>query len=170
MVSLLYTILTESFHSRTLVVEVRVQPRTTARFDTIRNQVQAYLTSSFDRICLPSVLEGWEEIPGLASSVERIVVSESSCPSPSLTLEEMALNIHVYQPNDSDSFEEFSNSGGGVRDDEGDETMAASVCELPNRSWEGLWDSLIYADDIKMKLLDYIHATLVFSDANVDCK
>lgn len=82
----------------------------------------------------------------------------------------MALNIHVYQPNDSDSFEEFSNSGGGVRDDEGDETMAASVCELPNRSWEGLWDSLIYADDIKMKLLDYIHATLVFSDANVDCK
>ncbi|KNZ74410.1 Thyroid receptor-interacting protein 13 [Termitomyces sp. J132] len=46
--------------------------------------------------------------------------------------------------------------------------MAASVCELPNSTWEGLWDSLIYADDIKLKLLDYIHATLLLSDANVD--
>lgn len=79
----------------------------------------------------------------------------------------MSLQIHVYQPSDTEAFEEFSNNPGGEGDDE---TMAASVCELPNRSWEGLWDSLIYADDIKMKLLDYIHATLVFSDASVDCE
>jgi hypothetical protein len=79
----------------------------------------------------------------------------------------MALQIHVYQPSDTDSFEDFSNSS-GVRDD--DDTTAASVNDLPNRSWNGLWDSLIYADDIKMKLLDYIHATLVLSDANVDCE
>jgi hypothetical protein len=79
----------------------------------------------------------------------------------------MSLQIHVYQPADTDSFEEFTNSSGTRQDD--DETMAATVCELPNRGLEGLWSSLIYADDIKMKLLDYIHATLVFSDANVDC-
>lgn len=48
--------------------------------------------------------------------------------------------------------------------------MAATMTELPNRSWDGLWDSLIYADDIKLKLLDYINATLAFSDANVDCR
>lgn len=82
-------------------------------------------------------------------------------------MEEMNIQIHVYKPSDGDAFEEFSNSSGNVNDD--DDTMAASLCELPNRSHEGLWDSLIYADDIKMKLLDYIHATLVFSDANVDC-
>lgn len=80
----------------------------------------------------------------------------------------MALQIHVYKPSDADSFEEFTNST-DTRDD-GDDTMAASICELPNRGWEGLWDSLIYADNIKMKLLDYIHATLVFSDANIDCR
>lgn len=80
----------------------------------------------------------------------------------------MALQIHVYQPSDTDSFEDFSNTS-GVKDDD-DDTTAASVSDLPNSSWEGLWDSLIYADDIKMKLLDYIHATLVFSDANVDCE
>lgn len=48
--------------------------------------------------------------------------------------------------------------------------MAASVCELPSRGWEGLWESLIYAENIKLKLLDYIYATLVMSDANIDCK
>ncbi|KAF7355125.1 Pachytene checkpoint protein 2 [Mycena sanguinolenta] len=104
--------------------------------------------------------------PELASSVEQVLVCESSCPSHSLHISEMALQIHVYQPADTDSYEEFTNSSGTRQDD--DETMAATVCELPNRGMEGLWNSLIYADDIKMKLLDYIHATLVFSDANVD--
>jgi hypothetical protein len=128
-----------------------------------------YITSSYDRISLPSTLEGWEDEPDLALSVERIVVSESACPSSSLSLDEMSIQIHVYQPCDSDSFEEFSNDNGGSGSD-GEEVMAASVCELPNRNWEGLWDSLIYADNVKMKLLDYIHATLVLSDANIDCE
>jgi hypothetical protein len=30
-------------------------------------------------------------------------------------------------------------------------------------------DSLVYHDDIKPKLLNYIYATLLLSDANVDC-
>jgi hypothetical protein len=79
----------------------------------------------------------------------------------------MILHVHVYQPSDGDSFEEFSAASGGGGDD--DDAMAATVRELPNRSWEGLWNSLIYAGDIKLKLLDYIHATFVLSDANVDC-
>ncbi|TFK76114.1 AAA-domain-containing protein [Pluteus cervinus] len=145
-------------------VEVRLQPRATARFESIRNQVHAYITSSFDRIAIPSLVTGWEDTPELASSVERIAIAESLCTSHTLSLEDVALEIHVYQPSSSESFEEFTNTG--AQDD--DDTMAASVCELPNRNWEGLWDSLIYEGDIKMKLLDYIHATLVFSDANVD--
>jgi hypothetical protein len=76
---------------------------------------------------------GWEDVPELASAVERIVICECSSPSPSLSVEEMALQIHVYQPTDSETFEEFSSTGGDADDD----TMAASVCELPNRSWEG---------------------------------
>jgi len=152
-----------------ILVEVRVSARTTARFDTIKNLVLSYITSSFDRISLPSTLEGWEDDPDLASCVERIVAAESACPSASLSLEEMSIQLHIYQLSDTDSFEEFSNDLGGSST-EGEDVMAATVCELPNRSWEGLWDSLIYADNIKMKLLDYIHATLVFSDAGVDCE
>lgn len=147
-------------------VEVRLKPRASARFDTVRKFVQIFV-ESHDRLGIPSVLEGWQNVPELSSSVEHISICESSCTKQSLSLEEMILHVHVYQPSDGESFEEFS-TGSGNRDDD-DDTLAASVCELPNRGWEGLWNSLIYDGDIKLKLLDYIHATLILSDANVDC-
>lgn len=140
-------------HIIIIPVEVRLNTKSTARFDSIRNLVHSYLTSSFDRICLPSTLQGWEDIPVLSTSVERIVVSESSCPSSSLPIEEISLQIHVYQPSDGDDDEEFSN---GAKDGDGDEVMAASACELPRMGWDGLWDSLVYSDNIKLKLLEYV--------------
>ncbi|KAF7776389.1 hypothetical protein Agabi119p4_4782 [Agaricus bisporus var. burnettii] len=145
-------------------VEVRLNAKASARFDTIRSLVHTFVMSH-DRIGIPSVPEGWQDLPELASSVEIINICEAPCPKQSLSTEEVILHVHVYQPADGDSFEEFSNDSGG-RDD-GD-TMTASVCELPNKSWDGLWNSLIYADDIKLKMLDYIHATLLLSDASVD--
>ncbi len=148
-------------------VEVRVLPTATARFDTIRNAVQKYIASSFSHIYLPSTLQGWEDVPLLASSVDRILASESSCPSPSLPIEQICLQIHVYQPSGADAFEELAT---GSARSEGGEVMAASVCELPSLGWEGLWESLIFSDDIKSKLLDYIYATILFSDADVDCE
>ncbi|EMD40552.1 hypothetical protein CERSUDRAFT_44562 [Gelatoporia subvermispora B] len=146
-------------------IEVRVLPTATSRFDTISNAVNAYLTSSLTHLYLPSAVQGWEDVPLLASSIDRIYASESSCPTSSLPIEHASLQIHVYQPSEDDAFEELA-SGGGRGDSE--EVNAASVCELPSASWEGLWESLIYADDVKSKLLDYIYATVVFSDADVD--
>ena len=142
-----------------------LKTRAAIRFDTIRGLVHTYV-ASFERIGLPSILSGWEDIPELSSSVDRIVACEVAGSSTTLTQDQMMLQIHVFQPLEGDSFEEFS---AGSRNDE-DDTMATTVSELPNRNWNGLWDSLIYDNDIKMKLLDYIHATLVFSDANVDCE
>ncbi|RPD61903.1 P-loop containing nucleoside triphosphate hydrolase protein [Lentinus tigrinus ALCF2SS1-7] len=146
-------------------IEVRVSPNATSRFDTIRNAVHSYLTTSLSHIYLPSTIQGWEDVPLLASSIERIAASECPCPNSSLPIEQTSLQIHVYQPTDADAFEELT-SGSGRGDDE--QVMAASACELPSMSWEGLWESLIYSDDIKSKLLDYIYATVVFSDADVD--
>ncbi|KAI0356610.1 P-loop containing nucleoside triphosphate hydrolase protein [Trametes cingulata] len=148
-----------------VAVEVRVAQNATSRFDTIRNAVHSYLTSSLSHIYLPSTIQGWEDVPLLASSIEKITAAECPCPTSSLPIEEAALQIHVYQPTDTDAFEELT-SGSGRGEDE--QIMAASVCELPSMSWEGLWESLIYSDDIKSKLLDYIYATVVFSDADVD--
>lgn len=72
----------------------------------------------------------------------------------------------MYQPTDTPIDEQFASGG----DDDEEAAVVATVCELPSRVWEGLWDTLIYDDDIKPRLLDYIYATLVFSDASVDCE
>lgn len=145
---------------------MRLSPASTARFDTIRNAVHQYILKSFETIALPSKLDGWEGVPVLASSVEQITACESSSPTSYLPVARASLQIHVYQPTDGDSVEGFSAGPSG----DGEEIMAASVCELPSRQWEGLWDSLIFPDDTKSRLLDYIYATVLFSDANVDCK
>ncbi|KAJ8515981.1 hypothetical protein ONZ45_g6657 [Pleurotus djamor] len=155
---------TEAHSEWTVHIEVRVKPRATTRFETIKGHVHDFLTASYERFALPSTLTGWEDVPELASVVERMIAAESSCPASSISIDNAVLQIHVYQTSDNDPYEEFSNS----TDKDEDETMAASVCELPNNNLDGLWDSLIYADDIKLKLLNYIHATLMFSDANVD--
>ncbi|KAI9448287.1 thyroid receptor-interacting protein 13 [Lactarius indigo] len=134
-------------------IEVRLSPSSTARFDTIRNAVHQYISKSFETIALPSKLDGWEHVPVLASSVEQITACESSSPASHLPVAQASLQIHG-----------FSTGPSG----DGEEISAASVCELPSRQWEGLWDSLIFPDETKSRLLDYIYATVLFSDAGVD--
>lgn len=150
----------------TVHVEVRLSTKSRRRVDVIQGLVRDFITNNYDPIQLPSILNGWDADPTLASSVDRIAISESACPSNSLRLKEVSLEIHAYQPHDTDAVEEYANGTPG-RDGE-ENVLAASVCELPCKAWEGLWDGLIYADNIKLKLLDYIHATFVLSDADVD--
>ncbi|KAG1820399.1 AAA-domain-containing protein [Suillus subaureus] len=150
----------------TVHVEVRLSTKSRRRVDVIQGLVRDFITNNYDPIQLPSVLDGWEVDPTLASSVDRIAVSESACPSISLHLKNVSLEIHAYQPHETDAIEEYANGTPG-RDGE-ENVLAASVCELPCKAWEGLWDGLIYPDNIKLKLLDYIHATFVLSDAGVD--
>ena len=132
----------------------------------IRQAVHEFITTSFGSVIWPSTLiEGWETIPKLESSVEQIYASESSCPDRSIPISQADLQIHVFQPFPDDTYDECTRSGDGE-----EEVVSATVCEMPSRNLEGLWESLIYADGVKSKLLDYIYATILFSDANVDCK
>lgn len=55
-----------------------------------------------------------------------------------LRVENAVFEVHVYQPTE-DVVEEFSNGQRG----EDDDVTAATVFELPNRSLEGLWDTLV---------------------------
>lgn len=96
--------------------------------------------------------------------MERIYASESSCPDRSIPISQADLQIHVFQPIPDDTYDEYTGGGDGE-----EAVVSATVCELPSRSLEGLWESLIYADGVKSKLLDYIYATISFGDADVDC-
>lgn len=70
----------------------------------------------------------------------------------------------MFQPYPDDAYEECTGGSDGE-----EEVVSATVCEMPSRDLEGLWESLIYPDGVKSKLLDYIYATISFSDADVDC-
>jgi hypothetical protein len=79
----------------------------------------------------------------------------------------VTLELHFYQPPSSSKVTDFSTNP--QNDDDGDaDVPAASVLELPSRSLEGIWDTLIYDGQVKEKLLGYIHSTMLFSDASVD--
>ena len=146
---------------------MRVVPNASVRLDTVRNAVHAFISSSYETLFLPSTLEGWQDVPLLHSTLHRIRACESPCPTSPLPIAQAALQVHVYQPNEAESFEEFL-SGGGDGGEE--EVMAAAVLELPSVLLDGLWDSLIFPGETKQRLLDYIYATVLFSDAGVDCE
>lgn len=163
-------------------------------FNRVRNLVAQHLVNEYDTVLTNAALEDWREFPGLEKHIERIWIGECgslasamfSLPLPSrmltlvynhAALETAAvpipyvdLQIHVYQPPSSSKLTEFSTSSGDDDNDEdGDNDVpAASVLQLPSRSLEGLWDTLVYDGDVKGKLLGYIYSTMLFSDAAVD--
>lgn len=101
----------------------------------------------------------WDGVP---TCFRRTALSAAAVP-----LDDVSLVIHVYQPPSSSRLTEFSTSPNADEDGDAD-VPAASVLELPSLSLEGVWDSLIYEGNVKEKLLNYIHSTMLFSDAAVD--
>ncbi|CAE7120219.1 unnamed protein product [Rhizoctonia solani] len=144
-------------------VEVRVNHRSGVRHDMIRSAVEALL-KTHEHIDIPNTFRDWGGDPVLGDDVELIQITESAAPTSELPISAANLLIHVYQPTDGPIEDQFASGG----DDDDEAIVVTTVCELPARVWEGLWDTLIYEDDIKTRLLDYIYATLVFSDANID--
>jgi pachytene checkpoint protein 2 len=143
------------------VVEVRLKPASTARFDTISELVKELLEQD-ETLYIPSILSGWETHRVLRQNVELITASEScqhlfplhshrrdltrhlphisflACPCHVLPVGEAILEIHIYQPSQMDSSEDWI---GGRLD--GDDLSPATVCDLPNRSLEGVWDRCV---------------------------
>ncbi|KAG9104710.1 hypothetical protein FRC06_011604 [Ceratobasidium sp. 370] len=145
-------------------VEVRMSPHSGTPHATIRSAVEKFLPESCVEINIPETVLGWHENPILGQEVELIRITEGASPTPELPISSTNLIVHVYQTVDSGFEDQFANAG-----EDGEEApVVATVCELPSRVWEGLWDTLVYEDDIKSRLLSYIYATLLLSDANVD--
>ncbi|EJD54036.1 P-loop containing nucleoside triphosphate hydrolase protein [Auricularia subglabra TFB-10046 SS5] len=133
------------------------------RSDFVRQEVARFIRENQTGLYIPCVLTGWEDHTLLGTMVDRILVTESSYPGTTISLEQAQMEIHIYAINNDNPFDgqEAINEGG-------EDVMAANSCELPNAAWEGLWETLVYDEDIKSRLLDYLYATLIFSDANVD--
>lgn len=145
-------------------VEVRLRATSDAHVSEIETAVRALL----DKIPLvecESDLRGWQQNAFLAEHVDRIYVAEADEPGiKTVSPTNGKFEFHTYQPCPVDNIDEF-----GVGEaDTSDNAVAATLCELPNHSLDGVWNSLVYEDDVKWRLLRYIYSTILFSDADVD--
>ena len=67
--------------------------RAKTHFDTISGLVHTYVTS-FERMRIPSTLNGWEDISELSSSVDRVVACGIASSSLTLTQDQMMLQMY----------------------------------------------------------------------------
>ncbi|KAF9402469.1 Pachytene checkpoint protein 2, partial [Podila epigama] len=74
------------------------------------------------------------------------------------------LSIHVYQLYVEGAVEEFDYG----RDGGEEPVMMAQHWVLPCQEFEGVWESLIYEDQVQTKLLEYVYSMILFSDKNVN--
>lgn len=72
---------------------------------------------------------------------------------------QIALSLHVFQLSHEEPDEEL---------DEGEGTPFCKEWALPHRTFQGLWESLYYEDEIKSRLLQFATSALLFSDHGVD--
>ncbi|GAO47163.1 AAA-domain-containing protein [Saitoella complicata NRRL Y-17804] len=171
-----------------LHVECALHPHSTCRFDTALRHVHTFLTDNFATLTLDTELRAqdgdFEEGGFVREHVEKIRVVEvtglgegdgEDGGTEIVGLEGVELDIHVYQLNDDTTTSSSTQSTSdpfGLSDDnddgDEDECASATVVELPSRSLEGLWDSLVYEGDVKGKLLRFVSTLMLFSDCGVD--
>ncbi|KAF9996554.1 Pachytene checkpoint protein 2, partial [Entomortierella chlamydospora] len=79
-------------------------------------------------------------------------------------LKDVDLVIYVYQVHDQGPVEEYGDSNPGSEET----AIMAHHWTLPCSELEGVWDSLIFEDQLQVKLLEYVRTTMLFSDKNVN--
>ncbi|KAK9899767.1 AAA-domain-containing protein [Cystobasidium minutum MCA 4210] len=161
-----------------LHVEVALKASSTARTcrtETVKKAVVHFIEENFESLLPESQIVDWDDLPILAQYVDCIRVAECSISDEAIPLSRAKLHIHVYRPSREYIIDSFSAAAPG-EDDGGDgeaagednDVMAATVAHLPAMSLEGIWDNLIYEDNVKLRLLNYINSTQLFGDRMVD--
>uniref|UniRef100_A0A3Q2PND4 Pachytene checkpoint protein 2 homolog n=2 Tax=Fundulus heteroclitus TaxID=8078 RepID=A0A3Q2PND4_FUNHE len=140
-------------------VEVHVKSLSTAKLSDVRMHVQALL----NRHNMVFGNYRWTEFDEefLRKHVESVAIVD---------LEEM-ITQPIDLKNCDVSFYVFTLNEEGpsmLNLEEEEELSAANHWLLPAAEFHGIWESLVYEDGVKAKLLDYVTTTIYFSDKNVD--
>ncbi|KAG0142909.1 hypothetical protein CROQUDRAFT_12138, partial [Cronartium quercuum f. sp. fusiforme G11] len=163
-------------------VEVRLRSGSTVLYDTVRESIGRYITDNFASLETHAPVSGWEEIKFIADEVDSVCCAESAHPLPLVPLQAVTLHIHIYElplegqdqmsvmcANPQEMSDGALGSNGDDDFEDGQEgDVAAMRLELPARRLEGIWESLIYEDGVKTRLLNYIYSSVVFAEQNVN--
>ncbi|OCF41656.1 hypothetical protein I317_04567 [Kwoniella heveanensis CBS 569] len=146
-------------------VEARLRPDSTGLLRSLEPSLMSFVQTIERPITLGARLLGWDEIAVLNSNVERVWVGEGPQGVSSVRPADAKIQLHIYRANESDDLEEFS---ADFDDDDEEKVTAASMRVLPSLELDGIWDTLVYADDLKTRLLNYIYSTIHFSELQID--
>ncbi|KAK1926102.1 putative regulation of meiosis-related protein [Papiliotrema laurentii] len=148
-------------------VEVRLHEGIAVNMSLMRRMVLGYIFDTLTVLTVGRDVQDWEEVDAFRNTVAQIRVAESSNGQTSVEIHEADVLVHVYSPSYEAPLESFGNDDEDSDDDE-ERVPSATVRQLPSLELDGLWENLIYADDIKSRLLNYIYSTTAFSDAGID--
>lgn len=160
-----------------LHIEVRLRSNSTILYDTVRQTIGRYITDNFTTLETHSFVPGWQAIKFLENEVYSVYCAESGQATRLASIAKVKLNIHVYElpaeGQDKMSMlcaNPMDPSEMGHEAEPEDETgdVAASRIELPANRCEGIWESLIYEEGLKAKLLNYIYSSIVFAEHDVN--
>ncbi|TPX44075.1 hypothetical protein SeMB42_g04450 [Synchytrium endobioticum] len=97
----------------------------------------------------------------LTKNLASLFIAEASGSKlPVYALDQIQLDIHVYKLNDDEGWNE--------KTDDEENIVTANICDLPAKHLDGIWENLIYDEDVQTRLLEYITTSSLFSDKMVD--
>ncbi|WVW81823.1 hypothetical protein I302_103820 [Kwoniella bestiolae CBS 10118] len=145
-------------------VEVRLHPDSRVQDSNIEYKVKDHIIEYVAVLNLGEYLNGWEIDPDLLAHVQQIWVEEAAVRS--INPKQANFQIYVYRPQRHEFIEDFNNE---LEDyDDEDTVTAGSMRTLPSIELDGLWQTLIYADNLKSRLLNFCYSTTFFSECLVD--
>ena len=146
-------------HETICCVEICLLANSSIRYDSVIAYISRYLPNRYAYLTTNTTLHppSWADDDFLTKNVQFIQIGESRPPRRVLELQDATLELFIYQ---------FTDEEIGILSN--DDQVSAHHYSLPSQSLHGLWDSLVFDDDVHLMLLDYIQTSLVFGDAGVD--
>lgn len=166
-------------------VECCVKDDCEERYEMVAKGVAQYIMDRFCSLTLNEEIGGFDDVPDLKRNIAKVRVAEatqasankqSSCKTGlhssstrkhSALLEDSELNIHVYKVHETNKDQQNAEDEQSDSEENNAHSLA-QVSELPCAELEGLWDTLVFDDDIKGMLLRYVSTATLFAEMKVD--
>ena len=149
---------------RNVTLNACLRPTSTATHEDVREQILAWLRRdsvtlrpSGGFLVLPQGVDVLEHVDNVTVNYDEKLPGDDA--DPIYGHEDLNLTVNVFQLNED---------GAGEEMDGEDDIATYKEWVLPSRDFHGMWESLVYGDDVKLRLTKYAGNALLFSQRGVD--
>ena len=149
---------------RNVTLNACLRPTSTATHEDVREQILAWLRRdsvtlrpSGGFLVLPTGVDILDHIDNVTVNYDEKLPGDDA--DPIYGHEDLNLAVNVFQLNED---------GAGEEMDGEDDIATYKEWVLPSRDFHGMWESLVYGDDVKLRLTKYAGNALLFSQRGVD--